>query len=577
MNLTIYIKHTLEFTNVIKRNYLLLLFAIVPIKTLMAQPFAGGSGTQADPYQIGTPEQLDSVRNYLNSCFVLVNDIDLDVAPYNTGNGWVPIGTNSETFKGHFNGAGHLILNLYMNGSSQMGLFYSTNHLASISNLGIVNCNISGHQGGGLIYQSDALIYNCYITGKVSGESYSGGLVGFNYGSIINCYSTCNVNGNTYVGGIAATVSEAGAYITNCYASGLIGGNGSIGGIVGYVNWGNVKSCYFDSLATGLNKGAGLVHDNAYASITALSTVQIRKQSNLDSLDFSNTWIIKEDSTYPGLQGTDNAPFAFRDTICVAVKTPLSLLLKNDFDIETIQSSLIVRVEKLYGIGYTDTVSYFMFPKDSSPGTIDSLLYRVGEERSDGKILWGNSVVAIMQKVTNSSPIITSTAPPSVDSGDTYTYTVVVADTENDVLTYMISNAPEGMSIDGNVISWAPAEGTNTSGEVTLTVSDGELSDYEVFTISVTTPVNSVENHSMVWKVFPNPASDALFIECEDIQKAGIGIQIIGTDGKIYRNKQLNSLNTNKLTINLYGIPTGIYCCRLLMDNQVENIKFIKK
>jgi hypothetical protein len=44
--------------------------------------FAGGTGTAADPYQIATPADLNTVRNYLGAsnaskCFRLMNNIDL--------------------------------------------------------------------------------------------------------------------------------------------------------------------------------------------------------------------------------------------------------------------------------------------------------------------------------------------------------------------------------------------------------------------------------------------------------------------------------------------------------------------
>lgn len=48
--------------------------------------FAGGSGTEADPYQIATPQHLSNVRTELSAHFVLVADIDL------TGISWIPIG-----------------------------------------------------------------------------------------------------------------------------------------------------------------------------------------------------------------------------------------------------------------------------------------------------------------------------------------------------------------------------------------------------------------------------------------------------------------------------------------------------
>ena len=53
---------------------------------IYGQSFEGGSGTEADPWQVATPAQLNLLRNYLavymgeshiDKHFVLVNDIDL--------------------------------------------------------------------------------------------------------------------------------------------------------------------------------------------------------------------------------------------------------------------------------------------------------------------------------------------------------------------------------------------------------------------------------------------------------------------------------------------------------------------
>ena len=62
-----------------------------------ALAFAGGAGTSGDPYQITTAAELASVSSYLGvgnsgKYFKVMNDIDLNVSPYNTGTGWTPIG-----------------------------------------------------------------------------------------------------------------------------------------------------------------------------------------------------------------------------------------------------------------------------------------------------------------------------------------------------------------------------------------------------------------------------------------------------------------------------------------------------
>lgn len=68
---------------------------ISSFSTCLANGFSGdGSGTDIDPYIIMTASQLDEMRNFSSPdvYFKLGADIDLDVAPYNTGEGWVPIG-----------------------------------------------------------------------------------------------------------------------------------------------------------------------------------------------------------------------------------------------------------------------------------------------------------------------------------------------------------------------------------------------------------------------------------------------------------------------------------------------------
>jgi hypothetical protein len=72
-----------------------ILFFALSFSSCWANGFSGeGSGTSGDPYIITTAAQLDEMRNLSDDVyyFKLGADIDLDVAPYNTGEGWVPIG-----------------------------------------------------------------------------------------------------------------------------------------------------------------------------------------------------------------------------------------------------------------------------------------------------------------------------------------------------------------------------------------------------------------------------------------------------------------------------------------------------
>jgi hypothetical protein len=91
----------------------------------------------------------------------------------------------------------------------------------------------------------------------------------------------------------------------------------------------------------------------------------------------------------------------------------------------------------------------------------------------------------------NVAPVITSTAPLKAVEGVKYSYNPV-ADDPGDTLTWSLTNAPSGMTIDPSTgeIRWTPATGVTTSGAVTLRVTDsGGLTDTEAFTVSVSPAV----------------------------------------------------------------------------------------
>jgi len=291
--------------------------------------FCGGDGSETDPFQICTPEQLDAVRYVLDKHFILNNDIDLNIAPYNTGSGWEPIGKyfnpySGTGFEGTFDGDGNKITGLFIDRPTEkyIGLFGSV-HGATIKNLGIENCDVTGGQYtvGGLAGNNvNSTIFNCYASGTVTATALVGGLVGENYNNatishsystctvtganyvgglsgynnvnstIENCYATGTVTGNELVGGLTGT-NESSSIITNCYATGTVTGGGgtegSVAGLVG-INDSTIENCYSTSDVTGDENVGGLVGYNygggaisncvaANASITATTGANINR------------------------------------------------------------------------------------------------------------------------------------------------------------------------------------------------------------------------------------------------------------------------------------------------------------
>ncbi len=182
----------------------------------------------------------DSIEN-LSGYYVLGNDIDLTsyLSPggkgYDGGKGWTPIGIYhdvtdgtafNETFKGTFDGNGHIISGYKVNRKDTLGfnsgLFGYIYNLGTVKNLGLVSSNDN------------------------TTASFAGAIAGFNEGKIINCWTDVNVS-NDYGGTdyriIGGFVGRNSGTIEGCYALGKVQGETQIGAFVG-LNEGTIQHCY---------------------------------------------------------------------------------------------------------------------------------------------------------------------------------------------------------------------------------------------------------------------------------------------------------------------------------------------
>lgn len=252
-------------------------------------PFAGGDGSVGDPYQIATPEQLDAVRDYLDSYFILTADLDLNVAPYNEGAGWEPIGTYVGSFTGSLDGNGHTIGGLLINrptldntglfgygqgadfadltlqvnifGNSQVGGLVGRLESGTISGVD-VSGTVQGRytEVGGLVgYIRETAIDQASAAVEVTaGTDHVGGLVGNvqNGSSIVYCHATGSVSStsNHYaVGGLAGTFW--GSTLEDSHAIGNVSGSNSVGGLAGYYGSGSINRCYATGSVTATPDG----------------------------------------------------------------------------------------------------------------------------------------------------------------------------------------------------------------------------------------------------------------------------------------------------------------------------------
>lgn len=230
-----------------------ILFAVL-FSLSQAQNYAGGDGSQQNPYQIANGSDLIYLSQNTgdwSAFFLQIADIIFEDIPTQTdwnddglvepngadSSGFIPIGRFfngvPDGFKGLYDGDKHIIKNLYVNGESFSALFGYVSG-ARIYNLGLENTSIFGtYQTAALIgccepnFEISQLshIKNCYTSGHVSGKMEAGGLVGWNMGCCIEaCYSSCHVTAEEMGGGLVGHSSQASAkaIVKNCYSTGQV-------------------------------------------------------------------------------------------------------------------------------------------------------------------------------------------------------------------------------------------------------------------------------------------------------------------------------------------------------------------
>lgn len=187
---------------------------------------------------IRTPAELDAIRNNLAGNYYLENDIDM------AGMNWMPIGSDTDSFTGNFDGKGKRIKNLTIssNANKYIGLFgYAETTLKNVFVCDAVyNIQQRTFYIGGIAGRGDC--YNCSWSGTMTLKSsiYVGGIVAL--GNAQKCVSTGTIKSNA-VNGINST---------GCY--------NYIGGIVGS---GSAKECHSEVSITASNT---VIDNNRYGS-----------------------------------------------------------------------------------------------------------------------------------------------------------------------------------------------------------------------------------------------------------------------------------------------------------------------
>ncbi len=273
-----------------------------------ASKYAGGSGTEEDPYLIETPEQLallicTGATN--GKYYKLIADIKInDTAKADwteTAKQWYTI---KNCFRGTFDGDGHVVSGLFYDtvDAPQAGLFPTMGYNGTIKRVGLINSSL--------------------VNNSMTNSNFVGGLVGSvqNFGDAeVTTYPTisqCFVDESVYIegkhaGGLMGGTAET-IYIDNCFVTAeLLGSLYATGGIA--TAWKSNKPCYFTNCYFATLDGDTIMENNAAGASVfegvyvdgkkgrcAVTTLNLKfmqgaiAKEYMPEFDFENVWMIVE-------------------------------------------------------------------------------------------------------------------------------------------------------------------------------------------------------------------------------------------------------------------------------------------
>lgn len=179
-----------------------------------------GKGTKRNPYLISTEADLFYFAKLVNNgnsfegkYLQQTDDLDLENKP------WTPIGLfdSDNLFCGTYDGAGHIIDNLYVNYGGNNAFFGVL--CGTVMNLGLNSGSIEGVCTGSITSHAgtdSAIIINCFNKASVKGGRVGG--IADNFGaSIVNCWTSCELEAldPEQIGGI---VSYDNGITINCFS-----------------------------------------------------------------------------------------------------------------------------------------------------------------------------------------------------------------------------------------------------------------------------------------------------------------------------------------------------------------------
>ena len=178
--------------------------------------FAGGGGTEENPYLIEEPEHLRNMEMFPAAHYRLQNDVVLSAASGGSS-AFSPLFDEETMFGGVLDGNGFAIENLSIENKETFytGLFARVGESGIVKNLTLKDATLSGtNYVGSIAGYALGKIINCSVSGTITylaGNEYNvflGGIAGWAENDLNGCSAQVTVTaaeteGETYAGGIA--------------------------------------------------------------------------------------------------------------------------------------------------------------------------------------------------------------------------------------------------------------------------------------------------------------------------------------------------------------------------------------
>jgi len=430
------------------------------------------------------------------------------------------------------------------------GLYIDGQTSSDVSNLTISNCIIDGNfssAGGGAMYNQAAYgniaitLYNCIF--RNNSATNNGGAInnnGYNAGNIqlemINCILSGNFAGLS--GG--AMVNNGGnggnceVTMINCTTAGNHSNGGSGGGalynkaatvsIQNSIFWGNTAAVagdeFYNYLSTTVAVTYSIVAGSNGSGASWTSAIGTDNGNNLDAdplfAESFNASSAPTDSgdfhltTYSpainaGLDpaGDNNIPTTDLAGLSRPLNSGTDLGVYEYYNISPslTSSDAVTATEDVFFIyrltgsdpngdefsfAVEDLPSWLTFESDTISGTpvhgtSDTSFVVIVSDAS----LSDTTVVMVTVIQVNDAPVLTSATSASATEDIAFTYTATATDEESSNLTYSFTNLPTWLTANASTVTGTPTEGIGDTS-FTVTVSDGDLTDSQVVTVTVT-------------------------------------------------------------------------------------------